>query len=497
MPYVLKPGKSGSKSGSKSVVTIVVGPESRSENRIRKSLGLPELKSNQSLIRLSRRRFLVPGPPLVFVLRPGPWSTELERLEAFRLAGAEASVQISNGEWERVQIGVGDEEGGALATTTAFTEGLLLHDYRYDRFLSARKSPKSQIWIQHPDRTSVTPALERAGALVRGTHLARDLMNAPANALGPAELEAETRKVALRHKLRFNCLGLRELEAGGYGGIVAIGQGSNREARLIEVQRKVRGARTHIALIGKGVCFDSGGLSLKPPKSMELMKKDMGGAAVLIGLLEVLGIAPLDIDVTVIIPAVENLPGPNAIRPGDVIRMLNGKSVEILNTDAEGRIILADALTHAARLKPDILMAVATLTGSAGFTFGNQVSPIFSTDDDLSRRLVLAGNETYERVWPMPLYREYHDSMTGTISDLKNVGVSGHYPAGAILAACFLNQFVDKQPWVHLDCANLSYSPSDNGYKRQGATGTGVRLLYRFLEGLTAKPYERASGTSR
>jgi leucyl aminopeptidase len=236
-----------------------------------------------------------------------------------------------------------------------------------------------------------------------------------------------------------------------------------------------------VALIGKGITFDSGGLSLKPAKSMETMKLDMAGGAAIIGTMSRLPHLGLDVDVTGYVPTTDNLPGGNAQKPGDIIRYLNGKTIEVLNTDAEGRLILADALALAAKQKPDYMINLATLTGACMVALGTAVAGLFSNDQSLAQRLMRCADATGERLWQLPLVREYREHLRSNVADMKNIGGSH---GGAITAALILQEFVDNVPWAHLDIAGPAFAESDIGICSKGGTGFGVRTLIKFLSTL-------------
>ncbi len=261
-------------------------------------------------------------------------------------------------------------------------------------------------------------------------------------------------------------------------GLIAVARGSNEEPRFVRLRYRAKGAKRRVALVGKGITFDSGGLSLKPAKSMETMKCDMAGAAAVLGTMTALGRLKPAIDVDGFIPITENLPGGKAQKPGDVIRFRNDKTVEVLNTDAEGRLILADALTLAADTKPDAIIDLATLTGACMVALGTQVAGLFSNDQALADRLLKVSVETGEPLWQLPLVAEYKDDIKSAVADLKNIG-GGH--AGSITAALFLQEFVGTTPWVHLDIAGPAFLEKGLPYAPKGGTGFGVRTLLRYL----------------
>jgi leucyl aminopeptidase len=274
----------------------------------------------------------------------------------------------------------------------------------------------------------------------------------------------------------------KKIQAMKLVGLLAVNRGSQEEPRFIIIRyRPVGRPKKKTALIGKGVTFDSGGLSLKPSKSMETMKLDMAGAAAIIGAMSVLPVLRLPIEVTGYIPSTDNLPSGSAQKPGDIIRYLNGKTVEVLNTDAEGRLILADALALAAREKPDCMVDLATLTGACMVALGTQVAGIFGNDRPLVDTLIRCGREAGEDLWELPLVKEYREDIKSSIADIKNVG-SSH--GGAITAALFLQEFVAQIPWAHLDIAGPAFTEKDILTCPKGGTGFGVLTLLNFLSSL-------------
>jgi leucyl aminopeptidase len=320
-------------------------------------------------------------------------------------------------------------------------------------------------------------------AYAAGTLYARDLVNRPANKLTPAALSREARTLARREGLTCTVLGEPKLRKLGMGGILGVGQGSRQESKLIVMEFKPRGVRGKLplaALVGKGVTFDTGGISLKPSPNMHEMKSDMGGAAAVLGAAMIVAKLRLPVRLLVVVPTVENMPDGDAIRPGDVLTMASGKTVEVLNTDAEGRLILADALHYAGKRKPDWIIDAATLTGSCVVALGNEFAGLFANDGKLGDTLRRAGGETFERVWPLPLIEEHHKEIESPIADIQNIGGRN---AGASSAAAFLEEFVDeKTAWAHLDIAGPAWSAAANPLCPKGATGYGARLMARAIE---------------
>jgi leucyl aminopeptidase len=320
----------------------------------------------------------------------------------------------------------------------------------------------------------------------QAVRFARDLSNTPSLEKSPAWL-AEAAAGAVRDsEVEAKVRDEKQLRAGGFGGILSVGSGSTRPPRLIELSWRPRSARTHVVLVGKGITFDSGGLSIKPADGMTPMKTDMSGGAVVIAVMSALSALGVRARVTGLVPAAENMPSGTAYRPGDVITHYGGKTVEVLNTDAEGRLVLADALAYAdARLRPDVLVDVATLTGAATLGLGRTHGAMYATDDVLAGEFVAAAYVGGESVWRMPLVEDYRPSLDSSVADLRNIGdPRAHFSGGSIVAALFLREFTGGRRWAHFDIAGPGRSDKDDGEITRGATGYGVRLLLRWLETL-------------
>jgi leucyl aminopeptidase len=325
--------------------------------------------------------------------------------------------------------------------------------------------------------------------VLQGVYLARDLVNEPASVATPAFL-AEQALVHCRGRgLKVEVWTKKRIEKERLAGLLAVSRGSTEEPRFIKISYQGGGpSKKKIALIGKGITFDSGGLSLKTPKAMETMKRDMAGAAAVIGVMSLLPDLGLRLDVQGYIPATDNLPSGAAQKPGDIIRYANGRSVEVLNTDAEGRLILADALDLAARSGADFIIDVATLTGACVVALGQEIAGVMGNDQELIDLLFDAGRRSDEGLWQLPLPREYREEIKSTIADIKNVGGGS---AGAITAALFLQEFVGKSPWAHLDIAGPAFWEKDSPFGPAGGTGFGVKTLAHFLMGLSGRSLSR------
>jgi leucyl aminopeptidase len=372
----------------------------------------------------------------------------------------------------------------------ALAEGAVLAGYRFDAYRSgkeddgdSRVSAVSLLVERGTNLRSARAAAKRGVVLAESQNVARELSNEPANALPPAELASAARRVAGETGLRVRVLDVPELERRKMGAILAVGSGSVHTPRLIVLEhvpggRKRAGSRP-FCMVGKGITFDSGGISIKPSPGMDEMKHDMSGAAAVVGAMRACALLDLPTHVVGVIGAAENMPSSTAYRPGDVVTSMSGKTIEILNTDAEGRVVLADALHYAkTEYDPCAIVDLATLTGACAVALGRFATGLFSNHEGLSERVRAAGEATAERAWPMPLLEEHKGEMKSEIADVKNAGVRH---AGASTAAGFLWHFVEDTPWVHLDIAGTGWTSKPGPYQGRGATGVGVRLLLELL----------------
>ncbi len=378
----------------------------------------------------------------------------------------------------------GDKSESAAA---ALAEGALLAGYQFDKYRSTTKPSaaiKSLTLFRPGLRPSaaLTQSLARAETGVAGVFLARDLVNEPPSVATARFLGEQAERHCRGRGLRAEVWDKRKIQAMKMAGLLAVNRGSQEEPRFIKIHYRPAGKpKKRVVLVGKGITFDSGGLSLKPSKSMETMKLDMAGGAAVIAAMSCLPKLALDIEVTGYVPTTDNLPGHNAQKPGDVIRYRNGKTIEVLNTDAEGRLILADALALGAEQKPDCMINLATLTGACMTALGTQVGGLFSNDQALADALLRAAGEAGEKLWQLPLVKEYKEMIKSGVADMKNIG-GAH--GGAITAALILQEFVGQVPWAHLDIAGPAFAESDNALGPKGGTGFGVRTLLKFLSGL-------------
>jgi len=399
-------------------------------------------------------------------------------------AGAKGRREADAAKARRV-VAVLDHAKDATAAA-AFVEGFHLAGYRFEEQKGGHE-PRPVPRLVVSGRVAQDPALARCLADARTVAecvcAARDLVNQPPSVATPSFLADFATMAAKRHKgLEVEVWGESRMKKRGVAGVPAVARGSNEPPRFIRLTWAPRDATKRVAIVGKAITFDSGGLSLKPPKSMETMKYDMAGGAAALATVVAAARLGLPVAVTAYVPATENLPGGSAQKPGDVIRYANGKTVEVLNTDAEGRLVLADGLVLASRAKPDAIIDLATLTGAARVALGVRFAAVLGTDQPLIDALRTAGDDSGERLWQLPLADEYKDDLKSTVADLKNV--SGGPEGGAIIAALFLREFVDAVPWAHLDIAGPAFAERDAPEATRGGTGFGVRLLLAYLRTL-------------
>jgi leucyl aminopeptidase len=370
-----------------------------------------------------------------------------------------------------------------------FVEGFTLASYQVQKKpAAAEKATPVQVDLaaSRPDR--LAEPVRRAGVVGAAVHLARDLTNAPANLKSPQWLADQAVTAGDRAGLTVRVRDEDELAAEGFGGLIGVGQGSVRPPRLVELAyhppgRAAGGA--HVVLVGKGIVFDSGGISIKAAAGMESMKTDMAGAAAVLATMTALGALGVDLRVTGLLALAENMPGDAALRPSDVITPYGGRrTVEITNTDAEGRLVLADALGYAdLALRADVVIDIATLTGAALLALGRLDAPLFATDDRLAAALLRASAESGERLWRMPLVEDYRPALASGTADLVNGVTDRSVGGGSITAALFLREFTGGRPWAHLDIAGTGRAEGSTGELSRGGTGFGVRLLLSFLGG--------------
>jgi leucyl aminopeptidase len=413
------------------------------------------------------------------------------RAREIRKAGAVVAKRAGSAKTVATTVPQG-AKGGAEELGAAFAEGFLLGSYRFDRYKASSNGEKPQrvesvtvIGAKGWDAKKFNAGTVRASVIADATSLARDLTNIPAMDKSPQMLADEAKRIAKGGGgVTVKVLDEKQLAAGGYGGLVGVGRGSRKPPRLVEITYKPAGAKKHIALVGKGITFDSGGLDIKT-QGMDWMKTDMAGAAAVLGVMQAISkLKPKGVAVTGIVCTAENMPDGNALHAGDVLTIRGGKTVEVGNTDAEGRLVMSDGIVHAKEKGADVIVDIATLTGACMVALGSKYFGVFSNDDKLGRDLTSAADRAGELAWVLPLAREYRKDIDSDIADLKNIG--GRY-GGAITAALFLAEFAGDTTWAHLDIAGPARAESDDYEVPKGSTGAAVRTLVDWITNGHAK----------
>ncbi len=364
----------------------------------------------------------------------------------------------------------------------ALVEGVIIGDYKFDKY-KQKKEDDEDIELTNisiVSKIDISESIKRAQIVSESVNFTRDIINEPGNIITPKKLVEISQDIAKECGLECEVFDYPLLLDKNMNGILAVGGGSENPPFFIHLTYRPQNAKKKLVIIGKGVTFDSGGLDIKPPKSMKTMKCDKSGACAVLGILKAASQLKLNVEIHGLISAVENMPSGKAFRPDDIVVFRNGKSVEILNTDAEGRLILADALIYGSELNPDIMIDIATLTGASMVALGRFCSALFTQNHELSHKIVKLGEETGEKFWPLPLDQDLQEEIKGVVSDIKNVGSSY---GGAITAALFLKEFVDDKvkDWMHLDIAGPAFLEKPWKYYSEGATATPVRTILKWL----------------
>jgi len=426
-----------------------------------------------------------PGPaPRVLLVGLGK-PDEISRTSIRRAASTAAKRARSLGV-PRAAFHLAVEAMGSVAPAEAgqaIAEGLAQGTWQYNEMKRPPEDQKpalERIDVLAPTTTEAITAGHRVGAAIgAGQTAARGIQVLPGNVCTPSFVARTAEEIARRHGFAVTVLDKAAIAREGMGALMAVAQGSAEEPRFIALE--YQGAEgAPVVLVGKGVTFDTGGISIKPAQNMEDMKYDMSGAAAVLGTFEMLGRLKPPVHVVGLIPTTENMPSGTAVKPGDVVTSLSGKTIEVINTDAEGRLILCDALVYARRYQPAAVLDIATLTGAIVVALGHTATGVMGTDDSLIEEVRRAGERAGERVWPLPLWDEYRELMKSDIADVKN---AGGRPAGSISAGWFLREFVDGFPWVHLDIAGTAYTDREDATRVKGPTGMGVRLFSEFVLG--------------
>jgi leucyl aminopeptidase len=416
------------------------------------------------------------GPRILVIGLGAPDSLDAERWRR----GAAGFVRSAGEGGDAALLVPGDAPGAALA------EGSILAAYRFDEYRSKPSPAPIDRLVIVTDSATVRESVPRGVVAADEVSFARDLVNTPPSDLNPTQLaDRVSERLRGQAGTTVEVWDEHKIEAERLGGLLAVARGSDQPPRLVTATYapahpvEVDGKVPHVVLVGKGITFDSGGLSLKTPDGMTTMKTDMSGAAIVLAAISACGQLDVGVRVTAIAPVTENMPGPSAIKPGDVFRARNGATIEVLNTDAEGRLVLADGLALAAELEPDAIIDVATLTGAQVVALGRSIGALFGSDPGLMERLEAAGRSAGEPLWPMPLPEEYADHIESEVADMKNMGRAGE--AGSIAAALLLARFVGDVPWAHLDIAGPARAGESSGYLTKGGTAFGVRTLLELL----------------
>jgi leucyl aminopeptidase len=418
-------------------------------------------------------RVLLVGLGLPAAFREKPYREAVAAaVRTLHATGAEeASLHLTE-----LAVGRRDAAWKVANAVTVAREG----GYRFTQMKSKSDAPEPALKrlalvVDRAAAKRAAAGLEQGLAVAHGMSLAKDLGNLPPNVCTPAYLADQARELAKRYRMKVTVLERDDMERLGMHTLLSVAQGSARPPKFIVLEHRA-GAKSArpVVIVGKGITFDTGGISLKPAAEMDEMKFDMCGAASVLGTMKAVGEMKLPLNVIGIVPTTENMPGGSATRPGDIVRSLSGQTVEILNTDAEGRLILCDALTYAERFEPAAVIDVATLTGACVIALGHVATGLFANDDALAREMIGAGETACDRVWQMPLWEDYQEQLKSNFADFANIGGR---PAGAVTAACFLARFTKKYKWAHLDIAGTAWKSG----REKGATGRPVPLLTQFL----------------
>lgn len=469
----------------------VVGAPSALDKEYGKRLGqsISELAASVGIKTDSGHTRTLPavgGWPVVIVVGLGDGSPAPEDLRQAAGAGVRQAAKQGGGE-ARVSVAFGADEP---ETVQAVAEGALLGSYRYQPVSGKDDKPAAiaALTVITPlagRRTAVTHAVESARVVAAAVVAAREWVNIPPNLLFPASFAEEAAAYLKSSKVAVEVLDDKALVKGGYGGILAVGGGSSRLPRLVRLSYAPRGAKLHLALVGKGITFDSGGLNLKPGDGMYTMKCDMAGAAAVIAAVKAIADLGLRVKVTAYASLAENLPSDTSYRPSDVLTMYGGKTVENGNTDAEGRLVMADAIARASEDTPDLIVDVATLTGAAIVALGDKTAGLMASDDDTADRLLDAAEAAGEDIWQLPIPKHIRGQLDSKVADIRSTG-GGSRAGGALVAAAFLREFVgDGISWAHLDIAGPAWTDgAGSGYISSGGTGFGVRTLVALARSL-------------
>lgn len=410
-----------------------------------------------------------------------------DRLASLKRGAAIAARKANQLGFGRLAIHAGDisADDAEVIALGAIAGSWELKDFQTPPPEDERRSPLTEVVVLSADTATAEQGLAGGRAIGAGHSLARRLGMLPGNVCTPDYLADTAREIAKRHGMQITVLGRPEMEKEGMGSFLSVAQGTPQEPRLIALEYRRGGDAQPIVLVGKGLCFDSGGISIKPAQGMEWMKFDMCGAAGVLGALEAIGGLGLQLNVVGLVGSTTNMPSGTAVKPGDVVRASNGRSIEVVNTDAEGRLVLADVLAYAKRYSPAVVLDAATLTGAVVIALGHTATGVMGTDERLVQEVLAAGKRASEPGWALPLWDDFKPLIKSDIADVKN---SGGRPAGTITAGLFLKEFVDGYPWVHLDIAGTAYTESDLVTLPAGPTGVPVGTFVEFVRGRAGRP---------
>ncbi|MFQ5440598.1 MAG: leucyl aminopeptidase [Nitrosopumilaceae archaeon] len=372
-----------------------------------------------------------------------------------------------------------------ISSASQITEGCKMALNKFEKFKTKKEEPAPDLTIFVSNSNKISQSIKNSEIVSEGVNFTRNIANLPPNECTPTTLSSFAKQIAKKNKMKCLVLSRNELKKKGFGGITAVGQGSKNEPKLIILEHNGgKNSEKPIVIVGKAVTFDAGGISLKPGEKMDEMKFDKCGGCTVLGIMKAISELKLRANVVGIIPSVENMPSGESYRPGDIIKLYNGKTAEILNTDAEGRLILADALAYGEKhYKPKAIIDFATLTGACIIALGNNVAAIVSNDERLKQKINESSKRTTEEVWELPLNDDYMDMIKSDVADMKNIGIGR--AAGTITAAAFLRNAIEDTPWVHIDIAGVAwtqFATKSKPYNPKGATGFGVRLILDYLQ---------------
>jgi leucyl aminopeptidase len=447
-----------------------------------------EIISNKEFKAVVGARLIIPTMgkgPMKKIMLMGLGKKEKFNNEIARIVSAKAAVKVR--EMEISEFSILPYSNLDEGLIEAISEGIALSLYSFNRYKtndSGEESKVKQVTILiNTDKNKIQPIIDRTGLLVNAVNLARDLSNLPPNDCSPSQLASIAVSVGTEYGLKTRIIERYEMESLGLNGIVSVGKGSHNPPKLIILEyHGSTDDRKPYLLVGKGVTFDTGGISLKDHDKMDEMKFDKSGGCNVVAIMKAVASLKLPINVVGIIPSVENMPSSTSYRPGDIIRMYNGKTVEVLNTDAEGRLILADALSFGiASYNPKAVIDLATLTGACIIALGTNVAAVMGTNKKFIDELHQVSDRTGEKIWELPLYEEFNEQIKSSIADIKNIGGR---PGGAITAAAFLSNFTHGIPWIHIDIAGTAWTQEgtfERSYNPKGATGFGIRTLVKLL----------------